>query len=115
MALTFPIKLDHQIILRDEEGDFFKVNVLEVWHLEKNYFFEDERGNGLIVSGYDSSIENDGRGLRVTNLHYIKNGIVFKRCPSCERSYSFGSYSTRSTNERRDQSDCEGCRKAYNR
>lgn len=111
MALTFPIRLDSEILLQEPQGNTSNVRVLENGHLQKDYVFTNLKGLPTIVSGYDSSQENQGRGLRVTNLSYIRKGELFKHCPACEGDFPFDSYSTRTTNERRDQSDCEKCRK----
>lgn len=111
MTLVFPIRLDREICIVDPFGVSNKLKIIENIYALGHYAFLDLQGSPTIVSGYDSSLENHGKGLRVTNLCFIEDGIIFKMCPACERHFPFETYSTRTTNERRDQSDCDECRR----
>ncbi|UAA38544.1 hypothetical protein KIH87_18040 [Paraneptunicella aestuarii] len=110
--LVFPIKLDRNIVVADKSNKKrINTEVLDASFLSGKYLFLDSKNTPITVSGYDSSTENGGKGLRVTNLCSIENGVVFKLCPACRDELPFESYSTRTTNERRDQSDCKVCRR----
>lgn len=60
-------------------------------------------------SGYDST------GARITNIVGFDGTNLLKYCPSCnlvKLTTEFG-YSGRTTNGRRDQSECNDCRASY--
>jgi hypothetical protein len=67
------------------------------------------------VSGRDSSSENSGRGIRLTNLCGIHEGELFKICPHCQQVKPLTAYGDggRTTDEFRDQSNCTECRGRY--
>ncbi len=112
MALVFPIRLDKTIFIQMLGGDRVEVGQIEERHLYHNYDFVDNHGSATQVGGYDSSSENNGRGLRLTNLSSIRDDRVMKLCANneCLREFPVGEFSTRTTNERRDQSYCTECR-----
>ncbi|MBC5833160.1 hypothetical protein [Vibrio metschnikovii] len=112
MALVFPVRLDEEVLIIDRSGNCLRTKVIESNCISGIFCVVNQPFQRRLISGYDSSMENNGKGLRVTNLAYIENFVVFKNCPACLRNFPFDSYSTRTTNERRDQSDCEECRRA---
>jgi len=114
MSLVFPVRLDSEILLSN--GNYsFPVTQISDYYLANNYVFLDLSGMPTKVNGYDSSHENDGKGLRVTNLCGVLSGELLKLCPKCDLIKNFYHYgpSYRTTNEKRDQSDCEECRGNY--
>ncbi|HCW7016772.1 TPA: hypothetical protein OX923_002359 [Citrobacter farmeri] len=114
MSLVLPVRLDSEILISNG-NDSFPITQLTDFYITGNYRFFDLSGMPTKVNGYDSSNENEGRGLRVTNLCGILNGEFLKLCPKCGQAKNFYHYgaSYRTTNEKRDQSECEVCRGNY--
>lgn len=114
MSIVLPVRLDSEILISNE-NDSFSITQLSDFCLTGNYDFFDLSGMPIKVNGYDSSHENEGRGLRITNLCGTLNGEILKLCPKCGQVKNFYHYgvSYRTTNEKRDQSECEVCRSNY--
>lgn len=112
MELVFPLKLDDFVLVHDiGSGIRIHTKIIDFHMIEgRSVEFCCSNGND-VVSGYDSSDNNNGKGLRFTNIVSVEFGVPYKLCPMCENSYPFVTYSTRTTDEVRDQSDCFKCRK----
>lgn len=110
MNVLFPVALEHRVIRSDQpDMSTDRVNV------DDNYDFLGTGGVLMSVNGRDSSGENGGRGIRLTNLCGIHHGELHKVCPHCHHVKPLSAYGEggRTTDEYRDQSNCTECRGRY--
>ena len=110
MNVSFPVVLE-QLVIRSDQPDMSTDRV----HEDDDYDFLGTGGVLLSVSGRDSSGENGGRGIRLTNLCGIHRGELYKVCPHCHSVKPMSAYGEggRTTDEYRDQSNCTECRGRY--
>lgn len=104
MNIVYPIKLDTAVTISGSGRSSRSQSTIDATDLKSPGTFSS-------TSGYDSSVENGGRGVRLTNLVGILNGDMLRNCPHCKKDkpqQNFGN--TRTTNEVRDQSNCIDCR-----
>ena len=113
MHIVYPVRLDQPIHLKNKNGTLYKVPIISKSDLVTNTNFFDASGRLTTAKGYDSSVENNGKGVRLTNLAGILNGDLLKNCPKCTltKNQSRFGIDGRTTNELRDQSNCNDCRK----
>ena len=112
--VRLPIKLDSSVYLQDKSESRTEVSLLTVEHTKKDYSFVDSNGKRIEINGYDSSSENNGSGLRVTNLVGTRLLSIQKKCPNCHRVHPFEKYGKRTYKGRKmDQSNCVNCRSRY--
>ena len=101
MIMRVPISFDSPVQINYQDGS-----------VETSSIFPTSRGliscNFLKINGYDAN------NNRVTNLVGYDGTELIKRCPQCTDKHAteFG-YSGRTTNRKRDQSQCTNCRARY--
>jgi hypothetical protein len=109
MHIVYPVRFDDPV---DFAGH--SITQLQQGDLTTNGAFTEPGNQATRRNGYDSSSENSGRGLRVTNISGVLNGDLLKWCPRCENDKPQAQFDPlRTTNERRDQSNCVDCRSQY--
>ena len=110
MNVVFPVVLE-QIVMRSDAPGASTDRVTA----HDDYDFQGTGGVSVSVSGRDSSDENGGRGIRLTNLCGIHQGQLYKMCPHCRQVKPMSAYGDggRTTDEYRDQSNCTECRGRY--
>lgn len=110
MHIVYPIRFDDPV---DFAGS--GITQLQQGDLTTNGVFTEPGSQAATTrNGYDSSPENSGKGLRVTNISGVQNGGLLKWCPGCKTDKPQAQFDPlRTTNERRDQSNCVDCRSQY--
>lgn len=111
MNLMFPVILE-QVVARSDDPDVTTDRV----HASDDFNFVEAGGVQMSVSGRDSSAENNGRGITLTNLCGIHHGELWKVCPPyCKQVKPMSGYGDggRTTDQYRDQSNCTECRGRY--
>lgn len=115
MRLVPPIRLDSEVFLATDVGDFRgPLRVLRPPDLATNAEFQNSTGKPVVVNGRDTSKSNKGLGVILTNLVGIRDGGLLKACPKCKSVkplQEFGDAGRRMEDgEHRDQSNCNKCR-----
>lgn len=102
MIMRIPIRFDYSVQINYNDGS-----------AENSLIFPASRG--LEVCTFSKINGYDANNNRVTNLVGYDGVELMKRCPHCDidkHITDFG-YSGRTTNRKRDQSQCTVCRGRY--
>ena len=110
MNIVFPVNLDSPVFNPADP-----TTVVFTIQRADDFDFIGVGGVQMHVSGRDSSQQNGGTGTRITNLTRVHGGRLYKYCPHCEQIRPQTEYgdSGRTTDEFRDQSNCNDCRSQY--
>lgn len=101
MIMRIPISFDYVVQINYYDGS-----------VENSSIFPTSKG--LIKCTFSKVNGYDANNNRVTNLVGYDGKELMKRCPQCTDKHvtDFG-YSGRTTNRKRDQSQCTACRGKY--
>ena len=120
MNIVYPVRIERPVYIDRESSRVQYIVITKTDVLEAGRFRTVHGDTGLVndpyrLRGRDSSQENDGEGLLLTNLVGLWGGTLQKWCPGCHELRRITDYGVRTmgNGQVRDQSNCGECRRRY--